>query len=143
MKKMIIVLIVSIIGVLAISLLYISPSVKESNLRRKQEELAIILGVKIEDYPYQVDFPAGYFYSVLKTGMTYDQVHAIVRGYESVYRCYGINEIYYYFSNDDDTALRFRLVYDKQERYIELQGEDPNSRTLGLGPGCSGGLLGK
>ena len=73
--------------------------------------------------------------------MTYDEVHNIVRGYEGVYRCYGFSKIYYYFSVDDNDAIRFRLTDDDQGRYTEMDGEDPDSRTLGLGPGCSVGLL--
>ncbi len=143
MKKSIRILGVLIIAVVAISFLYVSPAMKQSALRDKQEGLAKSLGVKIENYPYQADFPAGYFYSVLKPGMTYDEVHRIVRGYASVYRCYETDENYYYFSKEDDEALRFRLVYDAQGQFVKLQGEDPNSRTLGLRPGCSIGLLGK
>ena len=127
---------------LSIAILY--PIVKDRDLREKQRvELASRLGVRIEDYPYPADFPVGYFYSVLKPGMTYDKVHSIVCGYESAYRCYGTDEIYYYFSkNEDENLMRFALYYDEQGQFVELQGEDPDSRTLGLGPGCSLGLLG-
>ncbi len=86
-------------------------------------------------------FPVGYFYSVLKPGMTYAEVHSMVRGYEGVYRCYGFSKIYYYFSVDDNDAIRFRLTYDGQSKFVELQGEDPDSCTSGWGPGCSVGLL--
>lgn len=127
--------------VLIISLLDIFPESRKYDLRKKQESLAKSLEVKIEDYPYEMTFPVGYFDSALKPGMTYDEVHSIVRGYERVYRCYGFTEIYYYFSDNDNDAIRCRVAYDDQGRFTEMDGEDPDSRTLGLGPGCSVGLL--
>jgi len=42
--------------------------------------------------------------------MTYDEVHSIVRGYEGVYRCYAFTEIYYWFSVDDNDAIRLDLL---------------------------------
>lgn len=142
-KKSVLLIILVTIGILLFSFLWILPTSKANARRGQQQELARNLGVRINDYPYPTDFPAGYFYAVLKPGMTYKDVHNIVRGYQSVYQCYGTDEIYYYFSNNGDEALRFALYYDKQGNFVELQGEDPNSRTLGLGPGCSIGPLGK
>ncbi len=131
-----------LLTVLILSLLYIYPvATRKIDLRNKQEALAKNLGVNIEDHPYKVTFPVGYFDSALEPGMTYDEVHRIVRGYERVYRCYGFTEIYYYYSTNHDDAIRFALVYDDQGRFKRLEGEDPDSRTLGLGPGCSRGLL--
>lgn len=128
--------------VLILSLLYIYlVATRKIDLRNKQEALAKSMGVRIDDYPYKVTFPVGYFDSALEPGMTYDEVHRIVRGYERVYRCYGFTEIYYYYSTNHDDAIRFGLVYDDQSQFVELRGEDPESRTLGLGPGCSVGLL--
>jgi YD repeat-containing protein len=122
--------------VLILSLLYYPVATRKIDLRNKQEVVAKSLEVNIEDYVYPMGFPIGYFYSVLKPGMPYDEVHSIVRGYEGGYRCYAFTEIYYYFSVDDNDAIRFRLTYDDQGRYTEMDGEDPDSRTLGLGPGC-------
>src|SRR6266540_4516052 len=137
MKKNIFILIILFITLLAIGYLFVLPTMKQDALKEKQEELAKSLGVKIQDYPYQSDFPAGYFYTVLKPNMTYDEVHSIVRGYESVYNCYGTDELYYYFNKDANNALRFALYYDEQGHFVEMQGEDPNSRTLSLGSECS------
>jgi hypothetical protein len=142
MKKRITLLVLAAAGVMAIYFLWRLPASKADARTGQQEALAENLGVRIHDYPYPADFPVGYFYTVLRAGMTYDQVHGIVRGYLSAYQCYGIDEIYYYFSRDEHTALRFRIGYDQQGRFVELEGEDPNSRTLGVGPGCSVGLLG-
>ncbi len=141
-KKRIPWLVVAAIGIVAVSLPWVLPKLQGRARKAQQEQLATNLGVSIDDYPYQGDFPAGYFYRVLKPGMTYEEVHHMVREYESVYRCFGTDEIYYYFSKNDDDALRFALYYDEEGRYVELQGEDPNSRTLSLG-GCSPGLLGR
>jgi hypothetical protein len=143
MKRRISLLILAVVGVMAISLLWVMPAMKGSVRKAQQEELAKSLGVRIEAYPYPADFPAGYFYKVLKPGMTYDEVHSMVRGYKLVYRCFGMDEVYLYFNEKSDDALLFALHYDQQGRYIELQGDDPNSRTLSIGPGCDAGLLGR
>ena len=138
MKKRIIV--ISIICILVIGFPYVLSRLKEHALKDKQEELAKSLGVKVEDYP--LDFPTDYFYTILKPGLTLAEVHNIVQGYESVYNCYGTDELYYYFSNDENDALRFEFDYDKQGHFVEMRSEDPNSRSLGgLGEGCSEGLL--
>ncbi len=143
MKKNIFIFIISIIAILAVSYLIILPMSKQNALKEKQEALAKSLGVQIQDYPYQSVFPAGYFYSVLKPNMPLDEVHNIVRGYESVYNCYGTDELYYYFSKDSKKAVRFALYYDEQGYFIRLEGEDPDSRTLSLSSECSVGPLEK
>jgi hypothetical protein len=132
---------ISIIAILAVSYLIIFPMSKQNALKEKQEALAKSLGVKIQDYPGT--FPTNYFHAVLKPNMTLDEVHDIVRGYESVSNCYGTNELYYYFSTDKNDAIRFMLFYDEQGYFVRLEGEDPNSRTLSLGSGCPNGLLEK
>jgi hypothetical protein len=113
----------------------------------KQEELASRFGVNIKDYPFETDFPSGYFYSVIKPGMTFNDVHEIVRGYEKVLRCrntgknyYYFSEIYYYFGSGDDDAIRFELFYDKQGNFERFQGEDKNSRSIMIF-GCEEGLI--
>lgn len=114
---------------------------------KKQEELAITLGVRIKDYPFVTVFPLGYFYTVIKPGMTLDDVHFIIRGYEKVLRCRDsakdalyYKEVYYYFSPRDDEALRFQLFYDEQGRFLEFQGEDEDSRTI-MTLGCEEGII--
>jgi hypothetical protein len=114
----------------------------------KQKDLANQLGIKITDYPYPKAFPEGYFYTVLKPGMTVDEVHHVVQDYEKVYRCRSsadtrfYSEIYYYFSVKDQGALRFEVFYDQKEKFEKLQGEDNNSSTIRTDD-CEIGLIGK
>lgn len=111
------------------------------NTRHKQQEkLANSLGVQIEDYPYPSSFPNGYFYIKLQSGMTINEIHAIVQGYENVYHCGDYSEIYYYYSQEDNKALRFELLYDEQGRFKQLRGEDDDSRTIRT-EGCMPGLI--
>jgi hypothetical protein len=138
MKKRI--LVISIIScILIIGLPHAFSKVQEHALKDKQEKLAKDLGAKIEDYP--VEFPVGYFYGVLKPGMTLDEVHNIVQGYGVVYNCWGFMELYYYFGKTENDAIRFALTYDEQGHYDGMKGEDRNSRILGLSEGCYEGLL--
>ena len=124
--------------------LFIIPAINRNDRKGQQEELAKSLGLKIEDYPSPDMFPAGYFYSVLKSGMTYEEVHKIVRGYESEYLCFGTDEFYFYFNENSDDYLLFEMIFDKQGRFTELVSDtDPNSRTLGLNSSCIRGVLGK
>lgn len=106
----------------------------------KQAELANYLQVQIEDFPYQYSFPVGYFYSVLRPGMTVDEVHSIVKGYEKVLNCGASSEIYYYFSTEDSNALRLEIYYTSQGTYEDIMGEDNNSSTLWT-EGCISGLI--
>jgi len=110
----------------------------------EQRQLAKELGVKIDDYPSPYAFPDGYFYSVLKPGMTIGQVHNIVKGYRASYNC-GLDEVYYYFSDNDNRAIRFEVDYDyapvgDDYIFINLMTEDDNSRSIHI-VGCVPGLL--
>jgi hypothetical protein len=78
-----------------------------------QQKLAQQLGVRIEDYPYPIGFPSGYYYAVLKPSMGTAEVHTIIREYAAVYHCKQYSEIYYYYSQDEDRALRFEIFYDE------------------------------
>lgn len=109
--------------------------------QRQQENLAKEFGVRIDDYPFAEAFPEGYFYTILTTEMTINDVHEIVRGYELVYRCKYYSEIYYYYSSDDDKALRFEILYDDQGFIREFRGEDDDSRTIRV-DSCEPGLIG-
>lgn len=112
-----------------------------TNQKRIQEDLAKQLGVKIGDYPYESSFPEGYFYTVLKPGMTINEVHQIVQGYEKVLHCEDIEtEIYYYFSSEDEIALRFAIIYDDQWKFWRLRGEDTNSPSIRI-EGCKDGPI--
>ena len=114
---------------------------RDLELKPQQEKLAKSLGVNIQDYPYSHDFPSGYFFSALKPGMTIREVHAIVKGYKEVYRCFGYTELYYYFSGDVRKAVVFLLTYNKSGKFIDLTGNDPFSNSFGVGSECSIGLL--
>jgi hypothetical protein len=96
----------------------------------QQEALAKQLGVKIEDHSYPKAFPEGYFYEVLKPGMSPHEVHEIIKYYDVIYSCEDYKEIYYYFSKNDDQALRFQIFYDKEGKFEKLQGEDDNSKYI-------------
>lgn len=113
---------------------------RENALAKKQEELAVKLGVVIEDHPYGATFPEGYFYTILEPGMSIEAVHSLVKEYNQVFSCYGTDELYYYFTNDDQKALRFMIYYDKQRNFVRMYGEDDDSRTLSKS-GCVPGLL--
>ncbi|HTY25140.1 MAG TPA: hypothetical protein VMC85_18555 [Desulfomonilaceae bacterium] len=143
-----------LIGIAAIIITCIIPVLNENinsiALRKNQQELAQYLGVKINDYEGPDVFPVMYFDSVLKPGMPSDEVHQIVRGYDQVLFCFGNTEIYYYFSTEDNTAIRFGIEYDDQGKYIRLEGENPRERLLlasskdALAAGsCVYGLFGK
>jgi hypothetical protein len=115
--------------------------------RNQQENLANDFGVRINDYPYEMNFPLGYFYAVLKPGMSIDEIHKLTRGYEKVDRCRTsitgpfYKEVYYYYSSDDLQALRFQMFYDNKEVFTNFQSEDNNSRTIST-KDCELGLIG-
>lgn len=122
----------------------ILPSLRQYITHGKQDELANFLGVKINDYQYPNSFPIGYFDSVLKPGMTYKEVHEIVRGYDSVFHCEGdFNyEVYNYFSENKYSWIVMLISYDAEKKYeghMETSS-DSNSRTLG-GRACVEGPL--
>ncbi len=105
-----------------------------------QLELAKTLGVKISDYPDETIFPAGYYATILKSGMSMLEVHLQMKGYERVYHCKNYKEVYYYFSIDDQKAIRIALFYDSNRLFERMEEEDPNSRTLFI-TNCEIGLI--
>jgi len=114
----------------------------EQNVKEPQQKLATELGIKIQDYPYPWDFPMGYFIKVLKPGMTYKDIHSIIRGYIDVSNCGGVTEIYDYFGTTPEDRLRFYVHYNKSGEYIEMQEENPAEGDI-LSDGCNQGLLGQ
>lgn len=107
----------------------------DSGSATEKAQLAAQLGIDpqtLDRYPY---FPLDYFLEVLKPGMSRQEVHQMVRGYKKVFRCGQYAEVYYYYSQDDRRALRMEIIYDEQERYREIRGEDPDSRTIST-TGC-------
>jgi hypothetical protein len=117
---------------------YKSYRLKEDILNQKKEALASLLGVKVEDYP---DFPAQYFYTVIRPGTSLSDVHTIIIGYEQVLNCFGTDEVYYYFSLDDQEATRFLISFDAQGRYAEMMEEEQGATTLPGAGTCQPGLL--
>ncbi len=126
----------SLIVALAISVLIWNT--KNVVLQKKQQELADSLQVKIDDYIDPTGFPIGYFESILEPGMTYEEVHKVVIGYAQVLNCVGddngvsknvVIEVYYYFSTDDATAIKFDLWYE-QGKFIHFNGYDSDAGGL-------------
>jgi hypothetical protein len=102
----------------------------------QQWQLARQLGISIRDYPQPEAFPTGYFRQQLKPGMSIDQVHAVMQGYEGVRACKETNtEIYEYFSKNPARALRFEVVYTPGLVFEGLGTEDPGQRTISV-EGC-------
>ena len=105
-------------------------------VRSEQEKsLAQTLNTRPEEYRQYGSFPLGYFISQLKKGMTINEVHSIVSGYEKVLKCENLpslhrQEIYYYYSSDDDVADRFMVFFDDKDKFIGLGSEDTNSRSI-------------
>jgi len=112
-------------------------------LREKQELMAQELGVKVNDYGPAIRFPWGYLRVRFIPGMSVKQVHQIIPKYEAVYRCKTDSipsEIYYFFSKDDDKALRIEVVYDEHKHYQFLRPEDKNSAKISV-RNCEPGYL--
>jgi hypothetical protein len=114
---------------------------RERQLRVQQREaLAEQLGVEILDYPAEKLFPAGYFEAVLQPGVSVEEVHRIVQGYELALVCQDYAEVYYFYSKDDFEAVRIMLLYDDEKRFYELRTEDNDSMTIYTGD-CEVGQL--
>jgi hypothetical protein len=135
----VVVLLVILIGVSEYKSKYL-PTIQRNNMAKE-------LGIKsIDEYPPPINFPYGYFESLLKPGMSLEEVHKIVRGYKRVLTCnknkkiYYFEEIYYFYSIDDEKALRMRILYDPEKRFKEIRVEDLNSRTYSV-TGCDEGEL--
>jgi hypothetical protein len=123
---------------LTFTVLWIQSYVNSIPLVKKQQELAKEFGVQLKDYPHS--FPAAYFYTVLRPGMSMSEVHKTVRGYEQVLHCGNRMEVYYYLTTDIQDTQRFYIFYDEQKTFARLQTEDNDSRRALLG-GCLSGPL--
>ncbi|HET6597982.1 MAG TPA: hypothetical protein VFG81_20320 [Anaerolineales bacterium] len=119
---------------------WIVPTLTVTPRERMQNELAKELGVKIKDYPYPYSFPSGYFSTVLKPGMSIQEVHEIVQGYEQVLHCENREEVYYYLSVELEDTERFWIFYDEEGKYEGLQTEDNDSGRFSTN-GCFPGLI--
>jgi len=121
-----------------------TPITTRKQIEKKQDELAKVLGIKL-DGNNRRGFPVTYFLDHLEPGMTVEEVHEIVIGYDSVYRCPRSfkNELYYYFGDKEGIATRFMIFYDTDGRYEDLLGEDPNSLEFGDSGGCLEGPIGE
>ncbi len=144
MRK-IILLMITVLLLLSITIWVIKANTEKSNYRLKQETLAERLGVRIQDFPPESYFPAGYFARVLRPGMSVGEVHSLVREYDKVLRCrfdenFYDREVYYFYSDMDKYVVRFELFYNRQQKYERFQGEDRNSSTL-MSEGCETGLI--
>lgn len=132
-------IIFSLLCLSAMAIQWILPLVTTSPREKLQQDVAKALGVKVDDYPYPYSFPAGYFYTILKPGMTISDVHEIIQAYDKVFRCGKTAEVYYYLIEDPEEFLSIWVVYDKQGMYKELRSEGDSGRTSI--DWCSPGLL--
>jgi len=112
----------------------------------QQEQLAQKLGVRLQDYPPESNFPYGYFSKTLQPGMKVNEVHQVMIGYEKVLNCVSGDfraEIYYYYGKNFEglfpKTMRFEVFY-ANNRVKEIRGEDKNSHTIDT-YGCAEGLL--
>lgn len=126
---------------LIVSILWVIPILITSPREKARQDLAKELGIQIENYPYPLAFPSGYFGIVLKQGMSISEVHKIVRGYKQVLHCGDGMEVYYFLTTDIKDTERFFIFYDEKGRYLRLQGEDSDSRRNIDGIRCIDGLL--
>ena len=120
-------------------MLILSRAINLAVENRKQADLAQRLGIDRDAYPDISTFPINYFLVTLKPGMTKSEVHEIVKEYERVLHCRRYSEIYYYYSKDDDKALRFEVFYDEEGKYFDISGEGDSSKLYD--EGCVPGLL--
>lgn len=99
--------------------------------------LARELGTEIDDKRI---FPRSYFEDILAEGHSMQEVHEIVRGYESVYSC-GQSEIYYFYSKQEHHALRMMVVYE-DGNFERVLGEDWGSQPFDVSL-CGEGRIGE
>jgi hypothetical protein len=99
----------------------------EKDLLEKQHNLGEFYGVSVDDYPPSEIFPIGYFRDLLVPGMSIQEVHNEITGYEKVIHNKTLAEIYYYFYEDDSKAIRIKLRYDDNGLFTDLTGEDKDS----------------
>lgn len=110
----------------------------------QRRALAEQLGVEEnKNYFPHPGFPANYYRDILKEDMTISKVHQTVKGYRKVLWCGKRGgeawEIYYYYSDNDYTAMRIQIEY-WQEKFIGLETEDEDWRTIDP-DGCKEGRL--
>jgi len=125
--------------VLGLIFLFVMQTLKKPPYIEKQEQLADILGVKLEDYR-QVDFPRDYFSQTLKPGITISEVHNIVIGYEKVLKCGDWAEVYYFFNSSDEEAFRYKILYVDGFYDSFIVDDFYDSMKISLS-GCTEGLL--
>jgi len=106
---------------------------------QEQEKIAKILGTQIENFPPSQHFPYGYFDKKLKKGMSLSEVHSIMKGYVSVYRCSDLLENYYFISENDNNTLEFSIIYDEDKLFSELISEERGYHFLS--PECIPGQV--
>jgi hypothetical protein len=137
-------LFISIGLVIVISLLlYVRNIFQEKEHKEKQAILAATMNVSLADDP---NLPDDYFPKVLKPGMTLEEAHEILVGYEKVSYDYEPNslayyEIYCYFDADTDRADRIMIMYDRDFSIEKIEQEDPQSKTLTTGGWPEGQLV--
>lgn len=123
------------LGALLLGLSSCGPSPEE-----KRETLAKQLGVEVGIYEEQGPFPLGYYTVVLRKGMTIDEVHSIIQGYEKALQCKR-REIYYYYSFGDSDVLRIEVWYDDRGIFKRVNGEDEDSPGI-VTSDCNPGRIG-
>ncbi len=138
---------IRLLSALTLMVLFLSSCIETypRELRKEQELMAQELGVEIEDYGPAIRFPWGYLRARLTPGMSAQEVHQIIPKHEAGYRCRTDSipsEIYYFFSKEDDKAVRIEVVYDEYERYQFLRPEDRNSTRISV-ENCEPGYLGE
>ena len=115
------------------------PSLESFGKERKA--LADRWDVNAEDYGLY--FPLDYFEANLHRGMPIDEVHAVIKDYERVLHCGYDAEIYYYYSSDDNLALRIEVLYDPYSLLFRgVVGEDWEDGGIGI-EGCEPGRIGE
>jgi hypothetical protein len=130
--------IVGLLIVISLLLTFITPKII---YRIKEENLAKELGIANEDYLNKyVKFPYGYYKSIIPIGTPIETVHNTIIGYEKVYHCYNISEVYYFFSENDDKAQRMEIIYDQVMYVKDIRSEDSNSRTIAVSF-CEEGII--
>lgn len=136
MKNKVILTIISFV-LLIVVIMFVWHSVVRQEERK---ELSDVLGVDSRNYSNS--FPIDYFLSKLKDGMSIDQVHQLVIGFTKAYSCGESSELYLYYDESIEKALRFSILYDKEVglNYLSLMYADQNSGYPNVND-CSEGLL--
>jgi hypothetical protein len=130
--------IVGLLIVISLLLTFITPKII---YRIKEENLAKELGIANEDYLNKyVKFPYGYYKAIIPIGTSIEVVHNKIIGYEKVYYCYRTREVYYFFSENDERAQRFEVIYNELMDVKDIRSEDSNSRSIAVFY-CEEGLI--